>query len=55
MSDIAFSLISPIILGFIVGHYIDRHYHSNFPIWSISLTFLGIIVGMWGIYKRYIK
>ncbi|MDD3149286.1 MAG: AtpZ/AtpI family protein [Candidatus Gastranaerophilales bacterium] len=54
MSDIAFSLLIPIVLGFFVGNYIDNKTMSEFPIWTVALTILGIITGMWSIYKQYI-
>lgn len=55
MLDMAFSLVVPVVLGFFAGQYLDRKFPSSFPIWTISLTLLGIITGFWSIYKRYIK
>jgi F0F1-type ATP synthase assembly protein I len=52
--DITFSLITPIFLGFLAGQYFDKHAGGDFPLWTIVCTFLGVIIGMWSIYKRYI-
>jgi len=55
MTDIAFSIVVPIIVGFIAGRYLDNLTHSKFPLWTIIFSLLGFITGMWSIYKRYIK
>lgn len=49
--DIAFSLLTPILLGAILGSRLDGG--KDFPIWTISLCVLGMITGFWSIYKRY--
>lgn len=49
--DIAFSLLAPILIGAFFGQKLDTPGH--FPIWTISLTFLGMITGFWSVYKRY--
>lgn len=51
--DIAFTLLVPILLGAFFGQKLDAG--DKFPIWTIVLTFLGMITGFWSIYKRYIK
>jgi F0F1-type ATP synthase assembly protein I len=51
--DIAFSLLGPILLGAFIGTKLDTG--NKFPVWTISLTFLGMVTGFWSIYKRYIK
>ena len=52
--DIAFGLIVPIFLGFFIGQHLDQSSGSNFPKWTIICTIIGMITGMWGVYKRYI-
>lgn len=49
--DIAFSLLGPVILGAYIGHKLDVG--NKFPIWTIALTFLGMVTGFWSVYKRY--
>lgn len=55
MLDISFSLVVPVILGFFIGRYFDTKYSLSFPVWTIVGTILGIITGMWSVYKRYIR
>jgi F0F1-type ATP synthase assembly protein I len=55
MTDIAFSLVMPIVFGFFIGRYIDGLIHSKFPLWTILFSLFGVFTGMWSVYKRYIK
>ena len=55
MSDIAFSLVIPVIAGVLLGSYLDGIYHSKIPVWTIACSVLGIVTGMWSVYKKYIK
>jgi hypothetical protein len=55
MIDITFTLIVPIILGVITGNYIDQKASLHFPIGTVSLAMLGMVVGMWSVYKRYVS
>ncbi|MDD3419380.1 MAG: AtpZ/AtpI family protein [Candidatus Gastranaerophilales bacterium] len=49
--DIAFSLLMPILLGAFIGHKLDQP--GNFPIWTVSLSVLGMMTGFWSVYKRF--
>jgi len=49
--DIAFSLLTPTLLGAFIGSKLDSGNH--FPLWTITLSILGMIVGFWSVYKRY--
>ncbi len=53
--DIAFGLLIPIFLGLLIGQYLDSKYSSEFPLWTVIFTFAGAALGLWDIYKRYIK
>jgi len=55
MTDIALLLITPIILGFIIGRYLDNIFHLKIPWLTITFSLLGVMTGMWSIYKRYIR
>lgn len=55
MSDIAFSLITPLIMGVFIGMYLDKHHAGKIPVWTVTLTILGIITGFWSVYKRSFK
>ena len=55
MLDIAFTLVVPVVLGYFIGHYFDNLQHLSFPVWSITGVILGVITGMWSVYKRYIR
>ena len=55
MLDVAFTIITPIILGFLLGMYIDNKLHAKYPIWTMSLAVLGIIIGLYSVCKRYMK
>lgn len=49
--DIAFSLITPILLGAFIGYHLDLG--KEFPFWTIILSILGMLTGFWSVYKRY--
>lgn len=49
--DIAFTLLGPVLLGAFIGQKLDIP--GAFPKWTIALTFLGMAVGFWSVYKRY--
>ena len=55
MLDITFTILTPIFLGFLAGYYLDKYLASKIPIWTILFTVLGVIIGMWSVYKRYGK
>lgn len=55
MTDIAFMLIMPIVFGFLIGHYLDGISSLKFPLWTIIFVILGVLTGMWSVYKRYIR
>ncbi|MFH0702403.1 MAG: AtpZ/AtpI family protein [bacterium] len=55
MMDIAFSLVVPVILGFFLGHYLDVKYSNKFPLWTVVFILIGIITGLWSVYKNYIS
>jgi len=53
--DITFNLLIPVVLGYFAGHYLDVYFTTSFPVWTVFFTFLGMVTGMWGVYKRYIR
>ena len=55
MLDVAFTIISPIFFGFLLGMYLDSKFHFKYPIWTMCLSVLGIILGIYSVCKRYMK
>ncbi|MEI7473240.1 MAG: AtpZ/AtpI family protein [bacterium] len=55
MLDISFTLLGPIIIGFFAGSLIDKSFGLKFPIISIVSSFFGFFVGVYAVYKKYIK
>lgn len=55
MLDITFTLLVPIFLGFFAGYYLDKRLNNEVPVWTIAFTVLGVVVGMWSVYRRYGK
>lgn len=49
--DIAFSLLTPILMGAFIGSKLDSG--KDFPFWTIILSTLGMSVGFWSVYKRF--
>jgi F0F1-type ATP synthase assembly protein I len=52
--DIAVKLMTPVILGFFLGLYIDKQI-STTPMLAIILAFLGIFGGIYIVFKQYNK
>lgn len=48
VSQVGISFITPIGLCVIVGHYIDRYFHTGF--WFIILFFLGVLAAFRNVY-----
>ncbi|MCA9798499.1 MAG: AtpZ/AtpI family protein [Cyanobacteria bacterium HKST-UBA06] len=49
--DVAVQFILPILVGFVLGHYIDGAQHTT-PLWTLSLGILGLFMGFGGLAKR---
>ena len=52
--EIAVKLLTPIVLGFFLGLYIDKLI-STVPLIAIITAFLGMFAGMYLVYKQYNK
>ncbi len=53
-STIGFYLISPVIVGIVIGRFLDGYFASQ-PSATIAGIILGMITGMWAIYKKVMK
>ncbi|MGB9701618.1 MAG: AtpZ/AtpI family protein [Candidatus Kapaibacteriota bacterium] len=48
--NLGIELITPIILGALVGNWLDNK-NSTTPKWTVILLFVGIVVGIYNFYK----
>jgi ATP synthase protein I len=48
--NIGIMLVAPAAVGLLLGALIDRWLNA-FPIFTIAMLMLGIISGIWGLYK----
>lgn len=48
--NLGIELITPIILGALIGNWLDKN-NSTSPKWTIILLLIGIIVGIYNFYK----
>jgi F0F1-type ATP synthase assembly protein I len=48
--NIGIMLVAPAAVGLLLGALIDRQVNA-FPIFTIAMLILGIISGIWGLYK----
>jgi F0F1-type ATP synthase assembly protein I len=48
--NIGIMLVAPAAVGLLIGALIDRRVNT-FPIFTIVMLVLGIISGIWGLYK----
>lgn len=53
-ATISFYLISPIVVGVLLGRSADRYFGSQ-PWATIGGIVLGMIAGMWSIYKKLME
>lgn len=49
--DIAYRMVAPILLGLMLGLFIDKQLGTN-PWWMLGMTFFGIATGFWSILKE---
>lgn len=52
--NLGIQLIIPIILGVFGGKWLDEEYDTK-PLWIVTLSVLGIIVGLYSFIKTVIK
>lgn len=52
--DVALQLVLPIIVGFVLGQWIDGQAHQ-YPLWTLVLGFGGIVMGFGGLMKRVVQ
>ncbi|MGD9579815.1 MAG: AtpZ/AtpI family protein [Vampirovibrionia bacterium] len=52
--EIAIKLLTPIVLGFFAGLYIDKLI-STTPLIAIIMAIAGMFAGMYIVYKQYTK
>jgi F0F1-type ATP synthase assembly protein I len=45
----------PILLGALAGHYLLDKKLGTTPLWTVVLTLVGFIVGMYGLFKTVLK
>jgi len=55
MTDIAFTLVIPVIVGFLIGYGLDNLLHNRFPVFTLGMVLLGMGAGMWSVYKKCLK
>lgn len=55
MTDIAFTLIAPVIAGFFLGYAVDQFFHNKFPAFTVGMVLLGMCAGIWSVYKKSLK
>lgn len=53
MIGLAFSLIFPLFLGFVLGSSFDKAHSSKFPIGTIIGGVIGMASGIYNLYKSY--
>lgn len=52
--NLGIQLIIPIILGVFGGKWLDEEYDTK-PLWIVTLSVLGIIIGLYSFIKTVIK
>lgn len=52
--DIALKLLLPIVICFFIGLEIDKHL-STIPLFAIIAGFIGMLGGIYTVYKSYTK
>jgi F0F1-type ATP synthase assembly protein I len=48
-----FQLITPILIGILIGHRMDRG--LEFPLWTLVLSIIGIALGLYGFISTVLK
>ena len=52
MVEIPFKLLASIMIGFFAGRFIDNYFSLEIPVFTIALSMLGLITGIWSCLKR---
>ena len=55
MYDTPFILLVYLLAGFFAGMYIDKSFGMEYPIFTVLMTVIGLIGGIWTIIKKLIK
>jgi F0F1-type ATP synthase assembly protein I len=48
-------LVSPVLVGALVGYWIDSSQHNAKPIWTIVLSSIMIVVGLYLFLRQFLK
>ncbi|MCX6352648.1 MAG: AtpZ/AtpI family protein [Bacteroidetes bacterium] len=50
-----FQIAGPVIAGFVIGYYIDKYLNNKTPIFTLLLSTLMIVVGLYRLVKEFMK
>jgi ATP synthase protein I len=51
----AFQIAATIIIGLFSGKWIDSKIHLKFPVFTVSLTILGVFLGLYFVLRDLLK
>jgi ATP synthase protein I len=54
-SGMAFQIAGPIIMGVLVGGWLDKKFPMKFPVFTTSLTILGVFAGVFLVIRDVLK
>jgi F0F1-type ATP synthase assembly protein I len=54
VSNLAWNLVTPIVGGVLLGHYLDSRNGENFT-WTLSLLVLGVLIAFMNLYELNIE
>jgi F0F1-type ATP synthase assembly protein I len=52
---LGFQIISPVLLGVLVGYWLDKHYHTTNSIYTIILSSVMIVVALYIFIRQFLK
>jgi F0F1-type ATP synthase assembly protein I len=54
-SGIGAQVAVPVVLGILAGRGLDNHFHTAQPLFTAGLALLGVIVGLYVIFRGILK
>jgi hypothetical protein len=54
-SSAGFQIVAPVILGVLVGLWLDKHFNRTDALWTIILSSVMIVVALYQFIKQFLK
>jgi F0F1-type ATP synthase assembly protein I len=48
--DAAYKMVGPVIMGLMIGYFMDQHFKTS-PWWLLGMTLFGLITGFWSLLR----